>query len=438
MAPSKDTRDNPSGTSYDATWHSPLKGRLPAIDRSYLTLAGDPCVGRIHHLAWHHDAANGMDREERIHFGERNAAILHQLKALGVRSVFIEGHDTGDKVTDLVEPKDLQRLASYFPNHRLPTRLSEYQAVILAEVSLGSATAYFYPDVSIHGADTRSKIRDRSYRSNDPVLSEAIVYHYRESLALDAIISSFEGKPAEERVAALIFGANHVFDRTDIPESVSHLPLPEITKHTFEGWSIYQDTEKLMRSGSAVERILNIRFARRLLYYVWGPELTSTEQHLILPKLKVSPDFFDSPEQLRARLLRSVADGPRREEVEDTIERLYQQKSGPFSDLVPRPRSGAALKRVPGEFESGEIYDEKHPFTQLEMIRRASRVQWWAFGSIISSKGQLAALDKLIPENGATKESLVNDLLRRAGSKDVRAEIIRRHGESLAPFDQVP
>ena len=448
MNPERDARNIAArhDDSSEASQHRTERGRprtlpsnIPALERSSLTLPGAPERGTIHHLAWHHGARNGMDREELVLLGQRNAAILRQVGELKVSSVFIEGHDTSEGAESLVVPCELQQLAGYFPHKRVPHRISDYQALVLADVSIASATAFFYPEVSVHGADTHvDRIRNLSFQSKDETLRDAIVFHYREVLALEAIVRAFEGKAPEQRVAALIFGAAHVFNAVDIPHSVSPDQMPEVHKHEFEEWSLFHDTKNFQNASSAIERILSIRQARRLSMHIWSDALTSTEQSLILPKLKANPDFVDSADELRGRLLRSVADGPRKAEVLGAIEHLYETKSGPFSDITTRPRSGAALARVPGRYESLEICREKHPFTQLEMVRRASAIEWWAYSSIITDKGQLLALDKLQRNPGEPLDTFYGCLLRSTGSERVRKEVIRRHHEGIAPFAAIP
>lgn len=412
-----------------------LPSNLPSITRSYITLDGDPANGKVHHLAWHHDSRNGMDREELISFGQRNAAILRQLPLLAVSSVFLEGVDASEHGTQLAHDYDLERLAGYFPTRAIPRRLSDYQALALAGSSIGSSIAYFYPHVSLHGGDaTHSKVRDLPLRFPDPELRDAVVFNFRETVALQAVLETFRTAPPERRVAAIVYGSRHVFNKDDLPLGLSEHEMPRITKHEFQDWSLFDDTRRFQLASCPIEKILAIRSATRLLGYIWSPLLTSTEQLLILPKLKAEPDFIGSAEQLRATLLRYASDGPRKPEVISLIESMYKEKKGPFSDVVLRPRSGAALARVPGEFESVEIAREKHAFTQLEMVRRASRVEWWAYATIITKKGQMMALDKLELNPTHTEDQLFSFLLQTSGDDKVREEVIRRQNEEIAPF----
>lgn len=137
-------------------------------------------------------------------------------------------------------------------------------------------------------------------------------------------------------------------------------------------------------------------------------------------------------------LLRYASDGPRKPEVIALIESMDKGKKGPFSDLALRPRSGAALGRVPGEVQSVEIAREKHAFTQLEMVRRASRVDWWAYATIITKKGQMIALDKLEQSPTQTAAELLSYLLQTSGADQVREEVLRRHTEGVAPVTPKP
>jgi|694.fasta_scaffold79894_3 hypothetical protein len=214
--------------------------------------------------------------------------------------------------------------------------------------------------------------------------------------------------------------------------------MPRVTKHEFQDWSLYDDTRRFQVASCPVEKILAIRSASRLLGYIWSPLLTSTEQLLILPKLKAEPDFIESADHLRASLLKFASDGPRKPEVISLIESMYKEKKGPFSDVVLRPRSGAALARVPGNFESIEIAREKHAFTQLEMLRRASRVEWWVYPTIITKKGQMMSLDKLELNPTQTEGQLFSFLLQTSGADKVREEVLRRHNEGIAPVTPKP
>ena len=162
--------------------------------------------------------------------------------------------------------------------------------------------------------------------------------------------------------------------------------------------------------------------------------MSSAEQLLILPKLKAEPDSAESPAQLFSQLLQKLADGPERAEVLSLMKSLYREKGGPFSDVALRPRSGAALARVWGESESAEICKEKHAFTQLEMVKRAFKVEWWAYSSIITRKGQLLSLEKLRVNPGQPAEELLSYLLQTSGAEKVRSEVLRRYEERHAPF----
>lgn len=81
---------------------------------------------------------------------------------------------------------------------------------------------------------------------------------------------------------------------------------------------------------------------------------------------------------------------------------------------------------------------EKHAFTQLEMVRRASRVDWWAYATIITKKGQMIALDKLEQSPTQTAEELLSYLLQTSGADQVREEVLRRHTEGVAPVTPKP
>jgi hypothetical protein len=126
--------------------------------------------------------------------------------------------------------------------------------------------------------------------------------------------------------------------------------MPRVTKHEFQDWSLYDDTRRFQVASCPVEKILAIRSASRLLGYIWSPLLTSTEQLLILPKLKAEPDFIESADHLRASLLKFASDGPRKPEVISLIESMYKDEEG----AVFRRSSPPAKWGCPGK-SSGKL-----------------------------------------------------------------------------------
>lgn len=210
-----------------------------------VTLEGNPEIGIVYHLAWHHGAQNN-DKEELLHLGQRTLAILWRIQELGVQDCFLEG----TSVSGPMYARNTARneLAAEFPSGELPHSLTNKQALLFAE-NMKSALVYFFPSITLHGTEPPPEVTVRADLPDVPQeLRDELVFKARERYALQHIIQAFQPPERTGSKVALVYGASHTWSEEDLPDGVSTSQAPLIIKQRLSRGVIIIGRMSLARS----------------------------------------------------------------------------------------------------------------------------------------------------------------------------------------------
>lgn len=414
---------------------------LPCLCSIETTLEGDPSRGSIYHLAHMHRVNHGSDLFSLEQAGQRNVAVIRELRSLDVRACFLEGFPLEDQLGWAAEQRSqhLASLEGLFPGGELPLCPNSLQSQALSgsSIPLWTVIEHFIPTLTMYGTEPLCEQRElESYLSPDATSRGQFVFAHRQQAALSSICAHMETMDPGDRRVALIYGAQHVFSMTDLPSGYVHTQAPRIYKYSFEPWSTYSWTESFMEGGSAAVQIELSEKAQRIFSYAWVAAHSGEVQAHILGKLESGIDFYSSPEDLLNVLRSQIVPDEWFDGVEHELIRMHQAGEGPFADLCLRTGGDLAIIEARGAYPSLAVWGELHPYTQREMIRVADKLDAFCYCRILSATGQLEALSKLVPHGDETLAGMANYLLLASASDQVRQEILRRYSSLEAPFSR--
>lgn len=410
----------------------------PLVTDTAVTLNGNPEVGTVHHLARTHGARFGEDLDELRDLGARNVGVLVRLRELAVQHCFLEGWEAGADVRSLVADKRTTAdFETAFPGRELPTSaLSDQQALLLAR-DFSSALQHFFPRVKLHGTEPPAhEVTAADLPHTTPELRQKLVFEHRERRAFDSLRKVISGLELGDRTVALLYGADHTWDRRVLANAREEDTAPKVIKEYFEPWSAFEWTSQLKNAATADEQLKLLKPGRRYDSWVW-PALHSPEVQLkVIPQIKTFLDWYPTPGTLAEYLTSYMrhGDAEQAQQLRAAIQRCQDARSGPFADLCIRPGAEDALRQARGPFSSVAIYDETHPFTQLLLVCAAPFIKDYAFSRLLSVTAQLAALPKLQSNERDSPETTLRSLLAASRNDGVRTEIVRRARSGEPPF----
>lgn len=398
---------------------------IPEVAEVRVTLDGNPERGLIIHLAHHHLNRSGSDHEDLIDGGQRNVAILRELARCNIQRCFLEGHAanaTPEQIAGEAAPLSPEFLDA-FADRVLPEDPSDRQAQLLSGHldPLSSIIHYFYPWISLYGSEPASDVRTEHYLKGSDSFHE--MYRLREVAALDAIQARFDQLERSQRRCALIYGSYHVFSEACYSPERASDSLPVVSKTIFQKWSILDRTQEILNAPDDAQRMALIEKTPLISHFAFALTGTPELQLAMLPKLKITPDFYATAEDAYREMQNAVKEGPGRSRLEECLDAAFADRTGPFSYMTIRPGAAAIVESVRGRDGSLAVWSELHQYTQNQIIDAASTLAPFCFCRIIGPKSQMQALPKISPSEFAnyTKDILLKELLGAGITDNFRA-----------------
>lgn len=319
---------------------------LPVVRHEW---EGVPSAGRIHFLRQVHlrtsDVVPEPDLVEQI--AEVQTAILRELVRQRFKVIIVEDQtdtllpDDGTRSDLLSRRLRTKEIHRYFDRDSLLVNFSWDQKRIVAQ-GAGELYAALFDDVILQRSCSPSEMEENLrlgdiYR-NDPATMMRLSMEWRDRWVIREACAALDTYSLSD--VAVIFGAHHEFTKGDLPEeyagkcpSLVSYHWPRLGRRQMDLELEMRDCKDPMLQEQLVEE------AQGLTEWSFGSILTERGRQRALPKLyrwnppPGTPGRNETAEQVLQCLLRSSA-VPLTHEMRDTIELLYRNREGIFSEFA--------------------------------------------------------------------------------------------------------
>lgn len=432
----KDTRE--SGPVLPARKTSPLSTLSNQVEK--VMHQGDDSLGKIFHLRqthWGPSTGESKLRVERV--GASQEALLRYL-ITNKFEVVAEEEGTKTLLPNSPERNEylrVEEVSKLFPKGVIPSRLSSTQVRFLAEHGAILTYAALNPAVTLLPTTTLEESRRIDAVIDNPKepqeKRDQYLYDEREKVAIKELTRYLIENPGTR--IAVAYGGLHTFDEKDLTSCDQPTTKPSVIQVSFP--KVRQDFPELTDKDDSYDQLNLIRAARGIDKIDFYRIKTAEGQIAAIPKIGGFEYDSISAEDLRKSLKLDAVD----ERVKNAIDKAYNAKTGPFRNFVPRSdvawNWSEASSKDPINF-SLHIANEKDQMTQLELLKRVQGVFEFDFSSILTSQGQLLALQKLIRpfdiKNSEQLAGLRDHLLDFARSEEVKEKINALYRDKKGPF----
>ncbi len=394
----------------------------------------EPGRGVVHHIGQFHLATGVNDYESHVIIGRHRAAVLRKLGCLPVSACFLEGEDQAYGAKYRREPDEYERflLRTLFPKRVIPNRLTDEQAIHLARGWMSEMLQYFYPALSLYGAEPNEERNAMEMRQGaDEKLRMFHLFELRDRVAMECMSKYLGELHADRRQVAIIYGAGHSFFADESP-GAEHV-YPSVVKYTFESILPNRKSRCFQAAASEDEQMRLLLSPGRISLQAWPAAKSIEVQLKLLPRLKASVDQSYNVEVLRDRLLAEMKDGGSRELLVAEIMQEYAKKEGPFSDLKRRSGWDYFREQVKGGDHS-YIENELHPYTQLELLRLVDSITVNVWLKLRTQTAQIEGLTKLSISLSASPKRTLDLMLTHASTEAVEERLLALFYTHSGPF----